>query len=122
MPVSGYYEWRKADKAAFRFTVGEERVFGLAGLWDRWNAPDGRRLESFTIITTDPNAIAEPVHNRMPVILEPKQYDAWLDREETERPPTYLLRPFEAERMLVHSAHPKVGNVRNQGMEMLDSA
>ncbi len=120
VPVSGYYEWRKVDKAAFRFTVGEE-PFGLAGLWDRWKDPDGYWLQSFTIITTDPNAVAEPVHNRMPAILEPKNYDEWLDREEVERPPTHLLRPFDAERMGVHSAHPKVGNVRNQGVEMLDS-
>jgi len=106
---------RKSDKAAFRFTVGEEPVFGLAGLWDAWKAPDGHWLQSFTIITTDPSTVAEPIHNRMPAILLPKHYDEWLDREEIERPPVHLLRPFESNEMLIHTAHPKVGNVRNQG-------
>ncbi len=122
IPISGYYEWRKSDKAAFRFTVGDESIFGLAGLWDAWKAPDGSWLQSYTIITTDPNTVAEAVHNRMPAILHPRDYDEWLNREEVERPPVHLLQPFEAENMGVHSAHPKVGNVRNQGMEMLDSA
>ena len=57
----------------------------------------------------------------MPAILHRRDYDGWLNREEVERPPVHLLRPFEAEGMRVHPAHPKVGNVRNQGMEMLDS-
>lgn len=57
----------------------------------------------------------------MPAILQPKDYGEWLDREEVERPPVHLLRPFESNQMLIHSAHPKVGNVRNQGPEMLNS-
>ena len=121
VPVSGYYEWRKSDKAAFRFTVGDEAVFGLAGLWDAWKSPEGHWLQSFTIITTDPSTIAEPIHNRMPAILQPQDYAEWLDREEVERPPVHLLRPFESNQMHIHSAHHKVGNVRNQGPEMLNS-
>jgi len=112
---------RKSDKAAFRFTVGEVPVFGLAGLWGAWKAPDGHWLQSFTIITTDPSTAAEPIHNRMLAILRPKDYDEWLDREQVERPPVHLLRPFESNEMLIHAAHPKVANVRNQGSEMLNS-
>lgn len=121
VPVSGYYEWRKCDKVAFRFSVADEPVFGLAGLWDAWKSPEGSWLQSFTIITTDPNAIAEPVHNRMPAILRRKDYAEWLDREQIDRPPMHLLIPFDAELMRLQEAHPKVGNVRNQGPEMLDS-
>ena len=80
IPVSGYYEWRKSDKAAFRFAVGDEPVFGLAGLWDAWKAPDGSWLQSYTFITTDPNTVAKAVHNRMPAILRPADYDEWLNR------------------------------------------
>ena len=61
-------------------------------------------------------------HADMPAILHPRDYDEWLSREEVEGPPVHLLRPFEASEMRVHSAHPKVGNVRNQGPEMLNSA
>ena len=46
--------------------------FGLAGLWDVWRKPDGKRVESFTIITTEPNELVRPIHNRMPVILQPE--------------------------------------------------
>ncbi len=121
VPASGYFEWRKSDRQAFRFTVEEAPVFCFAGLWDAWKTPDGGWLQSFTIITTDPNSIAETVHSRMPAILRPKDYDEWLDRDAFERPPVQLLRPFDTAAMQIHPAHPKVGNVRNQGPEMLNS-
>ena len=62
------------------------------------------------------------IHPRMPVILHPKDYDRWLDREETERLPIYLLRPFESEEMEAFEANPDVGNARNNGPEMLRAA
>jgi putative SOS response-associated peptidase YedK len=120
IPMSGYYEWRKSDKQAFRFTVGDEPM-GVAGLWDAWKSPEGSWLQSFTIITTAPNTTAEQYHNRMPAILMPHDYDEWLNREEVERPPVHLLKPYSGKGMQIHSAHPKVGNVRNQGPEMLNS-
>ena len=69
-----------------------------------------------------PNTVAEAVYNRMPVILDQNDYNEWLNREQEKRPPMHLLRPFEVSGMRVHSAYPKVGNVRNQGTEVLDSA
>lgn len=66
IPMNGYYEWRKSDRQAFRFTLsGDDEIFGVAGLWDAWKSPEGDWLQSFTIITTDPNAVAQTVHNRM---------------------------------------------------------
>ena len=62
------------------------------------------------------------IHDRMPAILQPRDYDRWLDREEMERLPTDLLRPFESNAMEKYHAHPRVGNVRNQGPEMLGVA
>ena len=121
IPMNGYYEWRKSDKQAFRFTVGDDQIFGVAGLWDAWKSPEGEWLQSFSIITTDPNTVSASIHNRMPAILHPKDYEEWLDRQEVERPPVHLLRPFDTFGMFIHNAHPKVGNVRNQGPEMLNS-
>jgi putative SOS response-associated peptidase YedK len=57
----------------------------------------------------------------MRTILQPKDYDEWLNRHEIERPPVHLLRPFDSSAMFIRSAHPKVGNVGNQGPEMLNS-
>jgi putative SOS response-associated peptidase YedK len=58
--------------------------YAFAGLWERWRDPATREsLETFTVITTDPNELVEPLHNRMPVILQPKDYDRWLTPGET---------------------------------------
>jgi putative SOS response-associated peptidase YedK len=57
--------------------------FALAGLWDVWRKPDGKKVESFTIITTEPNELIQPIHNRMPVILRPEDEEQWLDASRT---------------------------------------
>ena len=57
--------------------------FGFAGLWDVWRKPDGKRVELFTIITTEPNELVRPIHNRMPVILRPEDEEQWLDASRT---------------------------------------
>ena len=72
--------------------------FGLAGLWDTWRKPDGKRVESFTIITTEPNELMRPVHNRMPVILRPEDEEQWLDASRTSfAQARSLLKPIPAE-------------------------
>lgn len=96
VPISGFYEWRKPERTAFRFTVKDQPLFGLAGLWDAWKAPDETWLQSFTIITTDPNVVCATIHDRMPVILQPKDFDEWLNREEVERPPVHLFTPVQS--------------------------
>jgi putative SOS response-associated peptidase YedK len=92
-------------------------------LWDAWKDGEGHWLQSFSIVTTEANELmAQIPHPRMPVILHARDYDRWLDREETERLPLDLLRPFEAEAMEMYKANPKVNNVRNNGPEMLKAA
>jgi putative SOS response-associated peptidase YedK len=81
--VSGSYEWRKTDKVPFRISIetassNPAQIFGLAGLWDAWKSPEGFWLQSYTIITTDPNEAMATIHDRMPVILDPREYDEWL--------------------------------------------
>jgi putative SOS response-associated peptidase YedK len=121
VPVSGYYEWgRKPDKLPFRFTLRDEPLYALAGLWDAWKNPTGDWLQSFSIITVEASVAMSTIHDRMPAILMPPEYDQWLDRGETERPPTHLLRPYPKTTLQIHPANPKVGNVRNQGIDLLD--
>ena len=71
IPADGFYEWRKEGKrkVPMWLHLRSREPFGLAGLWDVWRKPDGKRVESFTIITTEPNELVRPIHNRMPVIL-----------------------------------------------------
>jgi putative SOS response-associated peptidase YedK len=124
VPASGYYEWKKLDaktKQPFAFRLKDDGPLAFAGLWDAWKDPTGEWLQSFSIITTDANELTSSVHSRMPVILHPKDYSRWLERE-SERPPVDLLRPFESEAMAATPCNPLVGNVRNNGPEMLNSA
>ena len=100
----------------------------FAGLWDAWKEPKPKSeslqtpdtwLQSFTIITTEANEIMSQVHTRMPVILRERDWQRWLDRELTEQPPIDLLRPYDSDEMQLEVCNPAVGNVRNNGPEML---
>jgi putative SOS response-associated peptidase YedK len=125
VPASAFYEWKRIDtktKEPYAFTLPGKQIFAFAGLWDAWKDAQGHWLQSFAIVTTDANEVMAPVHTRMPVILHERDYDRWLSREETEQLPVDLLRPFEAEGMERQKANAAVGNVRNNGVEMLNSA
>ena len=125
IPVSAFYEWKTLDaktKQPYAFTLAERDLFAFAGLWDAWKDRQGHWLQSYSIVTTVANELMSQVHTRMPVILHPGDYDRWLSREMTEQPPVDLLRPFESEDMAMTPANPLVGNVRNNGPEMLNSA
>ncbi len=110
VPVSGFYEWQKEGKPPeqpYAFKLASAGTFALAGLWDAWKDKDGHWLESFAIVTTEANELMSRIHPRMPVILHARDYDRWLDREETERLPFDLLRPFESEEMEMYAPIPK---------------
>ena len=125
VPADGFYEWKKLDpktKQPFAYTMRNDQPFAFAGLWDAWKDPaNGEWLQTFAVITTDPNELTAEVHNRMPVIVHPGDYDRWLERGTVEQPPVDLLRPYEAEAMKAAACNPLVGNVRNNGPEMLSS-
>jgi putative SOS response-associated peptidase YedK len=126
VPADGFYEWAKIDsktKKPYAYSVNNRHLFAFAGLWDAWKDPaNGEWLQTFAIITTTANELTSEVHDRMPVILHPKDYDRWLERGDAHRPPIDLLRPYEADEMQADSCNPQVGNVRNNGPEMLNSA
>lgn len=125
VPADGFYEWQKLDaktKKPFAYTLKSGEPLAFAGLWDAWKDPaNGEWLQTFAIITTTANELTVKVHDRMPVILRPRDYDRWLARGEVEQPPTDLLRPFDADAMQADACNPAVGNVRNNGPEMLNS-
>jgi len=124
VPADAFYEWQRIDKKTkhpYAFALKGGEPYALAGLWDRWQPKEGEPLETFTILTTDPNALMEPVHNRMPVILEPRDYTRWLDPADAARPPVDLLRPYPAEKMTAWPVSDRVGNVRNNDPELLES-
>src|SRR6266566_3976075 len=79
IPADGFYEWQRTGKAKqpYCFEVNEGELFAFAGIWDRWKDASGNTLETCSILTTIPNAVTAPVHDRMPVILHPSNYDLW---------------------------------------------
>lgn len=123
IPADGYYEWEKIDpktKQPWMYTLKSGRMMGLAGIWEHWKASDGKlEMNTFSIITTDPNRLAESVHNRMPVILQPEDYERWLKRDDSLLPPIDLLRPYDAEDMEACKVNSRVGNVRNNDPDLI---
>ena len=125
VPASGFFEWKKLDgktKQPFAFDLANGKMMAFAGLWDAWKDPaNGQWLQSYTIITTEANELMAPVHDRMPVILHPSDFNRWLDREVTNQPPVDLLRPFPADEMESFEVSKDIGNVKNNSPELLNS-
>lgn len=80
VPAMGFYEWKKTDdgKQPYYITPKKGKIFSFAGLWDEWTDPAGKKMKSYTIITTSPNEEMSNLHDRMPVILSKQQADIWL--------------------------------------------
>lgn len=119
VPASGFYEWRSqaAGKQPLAIVPIDTPCFGFAGLWERWTGPDGSVLETGSILTTTPNALMATIHDRMPVILDPADYQAWLGGTPAEA--TALIRPFSSEHMRAYPVSKAVGNVRNNSAELV---
>src|SRR5262245_56327650 len=94
--------------------------FAIAGLWDVWRKPDGKRLESFTIITTEPNELLRSIHNRMPVILHREDEEQWLDTSRTSfGEAQLLLKPYPDELMDAHDVSTIVNSAKYDGPECI---
>lgn len=123
IPASSFFEWQKPDKQPFAISLGNKGPMNFAGLWEEWK-PEGKpALLSCTMITTDANALMEPIHDRMPVIIGDENIAAWIGEEPTTPEQALdLLTPFPANRMTAWSVLRAVGNVRNQGPELVEPA
>lgn len=114
VPANGFYEWRQENrhKQPYYFTLKQAGLMAFAGIWDEWQGNDAR-MESCAIITTTANAIMQPVHNRMPVILDPDDYDTWL--QEGDRA---LLQPYPGD-LIAYPVSTTVNNPRHQGSDLI---
>ena len=122
IPADGFYEWRKEGKRKIPMWVHlkTKEPFGLAGLWDVWRKPDGGKVETFTIITTEPNELIEPIHNRMPVILRPEDEENWLDVSRTSfAKARSLLKPYPEDLMDTHDVSLIVNSAKYDGPECI---
>jgi putative SOS response-associated peptidase YedK len=124
--ADGFYEWQqqedKKQKQPFYFRLSDGQPFAFAGLWEHWKGADGEEIESCTLLTTEPNELMQPIHNRMPVILDPKDYDLWLDSE-VKKPELLqpLLRPYQTEEMTTYPVSKVVNKPSNDTAECINS-
>ncbi len=125
IPASGFYEWQTIGKLKqpwyFKLQDGGPLLF--AGLWESWQSVDGVTLETCALITTSPNAVMTPIHDRMPVILHGAAVDTWLDpRIEDPAQLAPVLQPLPAELMATHAVSPQMNSVRYENPDCIAPA
>ncbi len=121
VPADGFYEWQKRGKfkQPFYFYLESRSPFAFAGLFEEWSQ-NGSSLDSFTILTCDPNEMVANFHNRMPVILPKEKYGEWLDPESDPDSLKSLLQPFDARQMRVHPVSRFVNSPTNDSPECIE--
>lgn len=124
IPANGFYEWQSTPgsktKTPFFISLKSHNPFSFAGIWDSWSSPDGSEVNTCCIITTHPNPLVAPIHNRMPVILPQTAYEHWLNPAQT-RPEALLplLKPYEAEEMQAYPVSRFVNDTKNDTPECI---
>ena len=116
VPADGFYEWKQEGgrKQPVYIHMKDGEPFAIAGLWEHWEGEDGQVIESCTLLTTEPNDLLAPIHNRMPVILDPTDYEQWLDpdiQDATRLKP--LLCPYTPDEMTWYPVNLRVNNPKH---------
>ncbi len=128
--TDGFYEWQPATakgapKTPYWISPARGTVMAFAGLWEHWQPSDGEALETFTIITTEANSFMAPIHKRMPVILDPKDFDVWLDPHADDGAAlervASLLRACRDDQLRARAVTTYVNSPRNDDARCLDS-
>lgn len=121
--ATGFYEWQVQGKTKQPMWIGlkSRQPFAFAGLWEQWQPPEGDTIQSCTILTTEPNELMRPIHNRMPVVLPAEAYPQWLDPtvQDVDSLKT-LLRPYPSEDLIVYPVSTLVNNPRHDVPECLE--
>lgn len=124
IPANGFYEWKKLEKEKkqpYYIRPKDEAPFAFAGLWEKWQGKDGQVIESCTIITTESTKLIKPIHDRMPLILKPGDYELWLDLEVQEiRPLQIIMKPYPKDNMDAYPVSAAVNNPRNDIPECIE--
>jgi putative SOS response-associated peptidase YedK len=120
--ADGFFEWKKEGKQKIPMYIflKNQKPFAFAGLWDTWTSPDGNKISTCTVITTEPNELLKKIHNRMPVILTKKHFDLWLDRNvQDEQMVLPLLQPYAEKDMDMYEVSRAVNSPKNNSPELL---
>lgn len=122
IPADGFYEWKlvAGKKQPYYIRRRDGEVLAFAGLWEHWQGEERKAIESCTIIVTGANELLQPIHDRMPVILEPVKYDTWLDPQNHDgSAPAGLLMPYSAEKLEAYPVNRRVNSPTNDDSECI---
>lgn len=121
VPADGFYEWKAEGRIKQPYYLSKKsgEPFALGGVRESWRALDGSILRTCCLITTGPNDIMLPVHDRMPVIVSPADHDAWLTGEPTDA--LELVRPFTADVMQTWAVNTRVSTSVEDGADLIKS-
>ncbi|WP_010283290.1 SOS response-associated peptidase [Bacillus timonensis] len=121
--ADSYYEWKRGaekSKTPMRIKLKSEKLFAMAGIWERWKSPEGKPLFSCSIITTTPNELMKDIHDRMPVILRKEDEKTWLDPSLDDiSKVTHLLKPLAATHMEAYQVSSLVNSPRNNSPNLI---
>lgn len=123
IPTDGFYEWQKqkqGPKQPYFIHMKDNQPFAYGGIWEQWKNSEGKKIETFSILTTSPNEIVKPIHNRMPVIIDSKDFDIWLNptvQEPVELKP--LLEPYDDSKMDAYPISMFVNSPSNKGEQCI---
>jgi putative SOS response-associated peptidase YedK len=125
--ADGFFEWSKSTtgkgKTPYYITLKDQNPFAFAGLWDSWNSPEGDQLKTACILTTSPNELVKPIHDRMPVILPQENYQTWLSPDEVNvevlQP---LMTPYPAEEMQAYPVSTFVNSPKNNTPQCIQAS
>lgn len=124
IPASGFYEWKQNEgskiKQPYYITGSSTEILVFAGLWEEWRSPQGEVIESYTIITTDTNDLLKTLHNRMPVILKPEDFERWLNPNSTSQELCSLLAPCDSGYLKFYPVSTQVNSAKFQEAKCIE--
>ncbi len=121
VPLSGFIEWQREGtrKRPFAIHLRDDSIMSVAGIWERWVDPAGEEVQTFAVITTEANGFMAPIHDRMPVILEPRDEDTWLSAETDPAALRTLLAPCAQDRLTAYEVSSLINSPRNNAPALL---
>jgi len=124
VPADGFYEWQQRDgrKQPYHVGMADGAPFAMAGIWEYWARPERPAVVSCALVVTQPNELMASIHDRMPVIVAPEDYAAWLDPSIDDAVAiAAMLSPFPAELMRAYPVSARVNNVKNDGPDLIEA-
>lgn len=120
--ADGFYEWQRRgkQKQPHFIRMRDDRPFGFAGLWEAWEGPDHSDIQSCTLLTTEPNELIRPIHDRMPVIVAAKNYQQWLDPAIQPAELSGMLCPYPSDQMTADPVSTLVNNPANDAPNCIE--